>query len=112
MTFELIVRHGEYAGRSFPIAEGERKTIGLAPNCEISLPGIEGLPRYHCTVENRERQLQVTDLGSLNGTFIDGERVEEGVLRAGALSPSVTRRWSAALAHTPSPQHTTRRCRR
>ena len=84
MTFELIVRHGEYAGRSFPIAEAERKTIGRAPNCEIGLPGIEGLSRYHCTVENREHQLQVTDLGSLNGTFIDGERVEEGVLRAGA----------------------------
>ena len=84
MTFELIVRHGEYAGRSFPIAEGERKTIGRAPNCEISLPGIEGLSRYNCTVENREHQLQVTDPGSLNGTFIDGERVEESVLQAGA----------------------------
>ncbi len=91
MTFELIVRHGEYAGRSFPIAEGERKTIGRAPNCEISLPGIEGLSRYHCTVENREHRLQVTDLGSLNGTFIDGERVKEGVLPAGA---------SLAFGHT------------
>ena len=51
MNIELVVRQGDQPGRIFPIADGDRKTIGRAPECDIRLPD-QGVSRKHCTVEN------------------------------------------------------------
>ena len=83
MTVELRVSDGDATGRVFAIEEGANKRIGRAPDCEIHLSGISDLSRYHCTVENRDGILYVTDLESENGTFINDEPIREGVLEAG-----------------------------
>jgi len=66
--------------------------IGRARPAQLLLP--DGLvSRAHCQVEVVEDEVRVTDLGSTNGTFIDGRRIEtpetlaEGVmLRIGPYS--------------------------
>lgn len=83
MTVELRVEDGDASGRVFAIEEGASKRIGRAPDCEIHLSGISDLSRYHCTVENRDGVLHVTDLQSENGTFINDQPIHDGVLEAG-----------------------------
>ncbi|MFH0946064.1 MAG: sigma 54-interacting transcriptional regulator [Planctomycetota bacterium] len=49
-------------------------TVGRAPENEISVDE-EGVSRRHCRLELRESGLFLEDLGSTNGTFVNGKRV-------------------------------------
>jgi DNA-binding NtrC family response regulator len=62
---------------------GARRTIvGRAPECDVVLtdPSISG---RHVALESVEDGFLVRDLGSRNGTFLDGRRVESAVAVAG-----------------------------
>lgn len=55
--------------------------------CRVRLQD-SSVSRRHCRVERRGEQVYVTDLGSSNGTYVDGRRVEPGTperLPVGAL---------------------------
>jgi putative nucleotidyltransferase with HDIG domain len=91
MILELVVRQGEHHGRAFAIATGERKTVGRSPDCEIRLPD-QGVSRRHCTVENLGRRLEVVDLNSANGSYVNGEPIAKGSLTPGdelAVGPAI-----------------------
>ncbi len=91
MDLVLIVRTGRLEGRGFMIAQGDQKTIGRAPKCDIRLPD-QGVSRHHCTVENLGNALRVVDLHSANGTYINGQLLERGSLEPGdrlELGPTV-----------------------
>ncbi len=91
MNIELVIREGEQRGRIFSLQKGDRKTIGRAPSCEIRLPD-QGVSRRHCTVENRGRELEIVDLQSANGSYINGQHIETGSLLPGdelAVGPTV-----------------------
>ena len=57
-------------------------TIGRSPDCDVSLHDIQ-LSRHHCRLERTRDGWVLTDLGSKNGTVIDGRDVTEHVLRPG-----------------------------
>ena len=57
-------------------------TIGRSPDCDVSLHDIQ-LSRHHCRLERTAEGWVVTDLGSKNGTVIDGRDVDRHVLRPG-----------------------------
>ena len=63
---------------------GKTLTAGRSPQCEIHVDD-QSVSRRHCTIEVREGELHVTDLGSANGTFVNERQVERGVARAGDL---------------------------
>ena len=91
MDLELVIREGKQPGRVFRIAPGDRKTIGRAPDCDIRLPD-QGVSRRHCTIESAGERIEVIDLQSANGSYINGELVERGWLGPGnqlALGPVV-----------------------
>ena len=91
MQIELIVREGQQPGRTFQVERGDHKTIGRAPDCDIRLPD-QGVSRRHCTIENLGREIQVIDLDSANGTYVNGKLVEVAPLRPGdqlAVGPTV-----------------------
>jgi pSer/pThr/pTyr-binding forkhead associated (FHA) protein len=56
--------------------------IGRAPECDISVPADE-MSRRHALVKPTPDGLQVEDLGSSNGTFINNKRVQNGFLGPG-----------------------------
>ena len=58
--------------------------IGRGKDCKVRLqhPLIS---RQHCEIFEASGQLMVRDLGSLNGTFINNERITEAALPAGQL---------------------------
>ncbi len=53
-------------------------TIGRSKSCTIVAP-YDGISRNHCQVNFENGEIFVTDLGSTNGVFIDGTKVEPNV---------------------------------
>ncbi len=73
----LVVVQGHKPGQRIALSEIPIR-IGRADPCELVLPDA-GISRAHCRVENRFGEIVVIDLGSTNGTFIDGRPVEGSV---------------------------------
>ena len=71
---------GAAFGKNYPVPS--QVTIGRAPECEISIPSDE-ISRKHAQVKPLSDGLSVEDLGSSNGTFINGQQVKQGILRPG-----------------------------
>lgn len=82
MDLELVIRGGVLEGRVFAPAEGQMLTVGRAAACDLQLED-DGVSRRHCSIELREGELWVRDLGSANGTFVNEERVETARLEPG-----------------------------
>jgi DNA-binding winged helix-turn-helix (wHTH) protein len=60
--------------REFPLLEGEN-LIGRSPKCRLSIPSSR-VSRHHARVFVSGSQATIEDLGSKNGTFLGGRRVE------------------------------------
>ena len=56
--------------------------IGRHPGCDAWL-GVRSVSRRHCCLVPSGSEVVVRDLGSTNGTWINGLRVDEGRLRPG-----------------------------
>jgi len=73
-AFELVVTEGAGAGRRIPLAAGASVQVGRDPACELALDD-ERVSRRHLHIGAGSRSVQLTDLGSSNGTYVDGDRV-------------------------------------
>jgi DNA-binding NtrC family response regulator len=80
--YHLVLVNTPDAGRNYALGQALR--IGKANDNDVVIdhPTVS---RNHLVVRRQGDQVVVTDLGSTNGTFIDGAQVREGFLRAGAL---------------------------
>jgi pSer/pThr/pTyr-binding forkhead associated (FHA) protein len=56
--------------------------VGRHPHCDVRPPSIR-VSRRHCCLIEVDGTVVVRDLGSTNGTFINGQRVEAGRLLPG-----------------------------
>jgi hypothetical protein len=63
------------SGRSVVALDGERVTIGKADENGIALDGDPTVSRLHAVLEHFDAGWCVNDLGSSNGTFVNGERI-------------------------------------
>ncbi len=77
----LIVRAGAQAGSRFLLDETLTR-LGRHPDSEISLDDIT-VSRRHASIERTPEGYVVTDAGSLNGTYVNQERVERLLLHHG-----------------------------
>ncbi|MEJ7731326.1 MAG: sigma 54-interacting transcriptional regulator [Polyangiaceae bacterium] len=84
VTFTLLVIEGPEAGRSFSVdgSRPARLLVGQSPACELRLSDRQ-VSRRHAALAVEGRRLRITDLGSSNGTFIDGVSVLDGHLSGG-----------------------------
>lgn len=84
-----------------------RLHFGSSPLCEMRL-GDPTVSRRHAVVVAEERAVRLVDLGSTNGTSVDGVRVTDAFLAGGELvqlgdaSVRVTRAGQAAETHDDS----------
>lgn len=53
----------------------EETTLGRAPECDVFLDD-EGVSRHHAKVVRQDDKLVLLDLGSTNGTWFEGERIQ------------------------------------
>jgi pSer/pThr/pTyr-binding forkhead associated (FHA) protein len=73
---KIYIMNGPEKGRSFEVDE-EAIFIGRAPDNEIHI-NDKSVSRKHLKIVKRAEKYYVTDLGSRNGTFIDGMRISGG----------------------------------
>lgn len=76
----LLITHG-YEERVFPVPESEAR-LGSASENDIVLRAT-GVSRRHALVRRRPEGVEVLDLGSKNGLFVEGQRVQRAVLTPG-----------------------------
>src|SRR5437764_1140325 len=67
---------------TFRILPGSIKTIGRSTGADfiVEAPLVS---RIHCRLTAGAADLEVVDLESTNGTFVNGQRTDRGTLRAG-----------------------------
>ena len=66
-------------GESFPL-DGDRMTIGRRPDCDIFLDDVT-VSRDHALLVRRGDEIHIDDLGSLNGTYVNRQRIESAQAR-------------------------------
>ena len=75
----LVVRSGGgRAGESF-FPSAERTLIGRSPECDVFLDDVT-VSRRHAELVRAGETFTITDLGSLNGTFVNRRRIESAPL--------------------------------
>lgn len=74
----LVVRRGPNAGSTFAL-EGDATTIGRHPDSDIFLDDVT-VSRRHALIRRTADGYEVTDVGSLNGTYVDREAIETAPL--------------------------------
>ncbi|MDO5662087.1 MAG: FHA domain-containing protein [Brachybacterium sp.] len=77
----LIVRKGPNLGARF-LLDADRTVVGRHPNSEIFLDDVT-VSRKHAAFVRESEGIVVRDLGSLNGTYVGRERVDEALLQPG-----------------------------
>jgi pSer/pThr/pTyr-binding forkhead associated (FHA) protein len=66
----------------FRILPGSIKTIGRAPRADFILEAAL-VSRVHCRLTAGATDLEVVDLESTNGTYVNGERADRAILKSG-----------------------------
>jgi len=81
MQAVLVMFRSDGERRSFSVAR-DITVIGRREDCDLRIP-LGDISRKHCRLIRDGETLRVEDLGSSNGTFHNGQRVQEATLTAG-----------------------------
>jgi pSer/pThr/pTyr-binding forkhead associated (FHA) protein len=77
----LLVKRGPNAGSTF-LLQKDVATCGRDPSSDVFLDDVT-VSRKHAEIHRREDGFFVRDVGSLNGTYVNGDSVEETKLTSG-----------------------------
>jgi eukaryotic-like serine/threonine-protein kinase len=83
MHVNLRVLAGPYKGRIFTFTQHDTFLIGRTNDAHLCLPDDRFFSRHHCLLEIDPPRCFLRDLGSTNGTFVNGKRVSETFLKHG-----------------------------
>ena len=83
MQVSLRVTAGPYKGRIFSFTQHDSFLIGRNPDAHLCLPDDRFFSRNHCLLEINPPRAFVRDLRSKNGTYINGQRINEAFLNDG-----------------------------
>lgn len=73
----ILMREGELAGQQWVIA-GDVFLIGRGAECDLALPERQ-VSRHHAKILRRPGYFELEDLGSKNGTHLNGQPVSENI---------------------------------
>ncbi len=77
----LLVQRGPDAGARF-LLDQDSISVGRHPSSDIFLDDIS-VSRRHAVFTRQDQGYQVSDLGSLNGTYVNRDRIDTDVLLTG-----------------------------
>lgn len=82
MDFQLVVIRGRSATQTIRLTNGVT-TVGRQEGCQLRISSSQ-VSRRHCQIFEQQGALLVKDLGSANGTFVNGRRISDAqVLQPG-----------------------------
>ncbi|MFO7180047.1 MAG: DUF4388 domain-containing protein [Pseudomonadota bacterium] len=73
---------GKYQGGEYPLIEGQEIVIGRSSELDMVLVE-EMVSRRHARISLKNGVITIEDLGSTNGTFINGEKIQRATLNEG-----------------------------
>jgi pSer/pThr/pTyr-binding forkhead associated (FHA) protein len=78
----MWILQADNAPFTFRLAPGAIKTVGRAPRADfiVDAPLVS---RLHCRLTAAGDSLEVVDLQSTNGTFVNDKRIERAIVRSG-----------------------------
>ncbi|HCB33981.1 MAG TPA: hypothetical protein DEP69_02040 [Acidimicrobiaceae bacterium] len=77
---ELVITSGHRAGNRFGVV-GPRISVGRHPDSDVFLDDVT-VSRHHVELLEGPTGYALRDVGSLNGTYVNGERISEEVVLA------------------------------
>jgi len=77
----VLVMFKDDERREFPVS-GEQTILGRRQDCQLRIP-TNDVSRQHCALLIQDKKLIARDLGSSNGTFVNGKRIAETDLKPG-----------------------------
>ncbi len=80
-TCTLRLLTGNDAGTTYTISEGT-STLGRSPDADIHIEASD-VSRRHLRIDRSGARVEITDLGSTNGTRVNGDVVQRATLRNG-----------------------------
>ncbi len=81
-SYALRFISGKYQGGEFPLVKGREIVIGRSSELDMVL--IEDMvSRRHAKIQTTEDEIAIMDMGSTNGTFVNGEKVKKARLKEG-----------------------------
>ncbi len=75
MPYQLVVVKGRSANQALRIPPEGVTTVGRQQGCQIRISSSQ-VSRKHCELFEKKGHLLVKDLGSVNGTLVNGKKVE------------------------------------
>jgi len=81
MDVNLILLKKNNSQKAFSLSSGIT-VIGRRHDCDLRIP-LMSVSRRHCQFNRDEGVLKIRDLGSRNGTYLNGKRIDEAVIQAG-----------------------------
>ena len=79
---QIRIHAGFLSGTTYPLLD-KKMIIGRAPECELRVDIDGPASRYHAEIYKDGETWRVKDLGSLNGTLVNKQRVKDAVLNPG-----------------------------
>jgi pSer/pThr/pTyr-binding forkhead associated (FHA) protein len=73
---------GDKESMTFRVPSGSIKTVGRAPRADIIVDAVL-VSRLHCRLEAGREGVDVIDLSSTNGTFVNDKRINRSTLKIG-----------------------------
>jgi len=77
----LTIMEGLLKSEEYVFHDSARWVLGRSPDCDIALPTDlfhRDISRHHCAFEINPPTVRVRDLNSLNGTYVNGEKIGQG----------------------------------
>ncbi len=112
----LTISNGSLQGKEFVFDKSHELTIGRDIDCEICFPdnpAHDRISRRHCQLQITPPQLQIHDLGSTHGTFVNhlkiGDRSQpkqidrDGIISVGGIEIKVIIEGAPATVAAPEP---------
>ncbi len=94
MEVKLVMFKSDGQRKDFPLTKPVT-TIGRGRECDLQVP-VTNVSRRHCEIVIDDDEVDIRDLGSSNGTFVNNKRVTEAELDAGyriTLGPVIFTVW-------------------
>lgn len=76
----LVLLTGDRAGTHFPVGNDRMTVIGRGAECQIHIEDPDA-SRKHAAIQPFGREFYLMDMGSTNGTLVNGRREEKRILR-------------------------------